>query len=67
MKAARPVIASNGVPYLLIRSVGSHSTSGRRKKIGKEQPKQPLDVKVMKTAAERRENGKSQFNLVPTK
>ena len=29
MKAVRPVIASNGVPYLQMRSVGSHSTSGR--------------------------------------
>ena len=29
--AMRPVIASNGVPYLQMRSVGSHSTSGREK------------------------------------
>ena len=27
----RPVIASNGVPFIKIRSVGSHSTSGREK------------------------------------
>ena len=27
----RPVIASNGVPFLQIRSVGSHSASGREK------------------------------------
>ena len=31
IKAVRPVIASNGVPYLQMRSVGSHSTSGRKK------------------------------------
>ena len=31
MKAVRPVIASNGVPCLQIRSVGSHSRSGRKK------------------------------------
>ena len=28
--AVRPVIASNRVPYLKMRSVGSHSTSGRK-------------------------------------
>ena len=27
----RPVIASNGVPYFQMRSVGSHSMSGREK------------------------------------
>ena len=27
----RPVIASNGVSFLKVRSVGSHSTSGREK------------------------------------
>ena len=31
MKAVRPVIASKAVPYLQMRSVGSHSTSGREK------------------------------------
>ena len=30
--AVRPVIASNGVPYLQMRSVGSHSASGTDKK-----------------------------------
>ena len=30
--AVRPVIASNGVPFLQIRLVGSHSTLGREKK-----------------------------------
>ena len=34
--AVRPVIASNGVPYLEMMSVGSHSTSGREKKGKKE-------------------------------
>jgi hypothetical protein len=29
--AVRPVIASNGVLYLKMRSLGSHSTSGREK------------------------------------
>ena len=29
--ALRPVIPSNGVPFLQLRSVGSHSTSGREK------------------------------------
>ena len=29
--AVRPVITSNGVPFLQMRSVGSHSTSGREK------------------------------------
>ena len=31
MKAERTVIASNGVPYLQIRSVGSHNTAAREK------------------------------------
>jgi hypothetical protein len=31
MKAVKPVIASNGVPDLQVRLVGSHSTSGREK------------------------------------
>ena len=31
MKPGRPVIVSNGVPYLQMRSVGSHTTSGREK------------------------------------
>ena len=30
-RAGRPIIASNGVHFLQIRSVGSHSTSGREK------------------------------------
>ena len=34
--AVRPVIASNGVPFLKMRSVGSHSTSGREKEGNKE-------------------------------
>ena len=29
--AVRPVIALNGVPFLQMRSVGSHSTSGKEK------------------------------------
>ena len=29
--SVRPVIASNGVPFLQMRAVGSHSTSGREK------------------------------------
>ena len=36
MKAMGPVIASNGVHYLQMRLVGSHSTSGREKKGNKE-------------------------------
>ena len=31
MKAVRTVIASNRVPYIQMRSVGSHSTSGMEK------------------------------------
>ena len=31
MKAVWPVIASNGVPYFQMSSVGSHNTSGREK------------------------------------
>ena len=31
MKAVQPVIASNGVPYLHMRTVESHSASGREK------------------------------------
>ena len=31
MKGLRPVIASNGVHFLQMRAVGSHSTSGREK------------------------------------
>ena len=29
--AVRPVIGSNGFPFLQMRSIGSHSTSGREK------------------------------------
>ena len=36
MKAMRPVIASNEVPYIQMRSVGSHSTSGMKKEGTKE-------------------------------
>jgi hypothetical protein len=36
MKAVKPVIASNGVHYLQMRLVGSHSTSGRKKEGRKE-------------------------------
>ena len=36
MKAVLPVIASNGVPYLKMSSVGSQSTSGRVKEEKKE-------------------------------
>ena len=36
LKAVRPVIASNGVPFLQMRSVGSHSMSGREKEGNKE-------------------------------
>ena len=35
-KAVRPVIASNGVTCLQMRSIGSHSTSGREKEENKE-------------------------------
>ena len=34
--AVRPVIASNGVPFLQMRPVGSHSTSGREKEGNKD-------------------------------
>jgi hypothetical protein len=34
--AVQPVNASNGVPFLQMRSVGSHSTSGREKEGNKE-------------------------------
>jgi hypothetical protein len=30
--AVQPVITSNGVPFLQMRSIGSHSLSGREKK-----------------------------------
>jgi hypothetical protein len=36
MKALLPVIASNGVHSLQMRSVGSHSMSGRKKEEKKE-------------------------------
>ena len=36
MKDVRPVISSNGVPFVQIKSVGSHSTSGREKEGKKE-------------------------------
>jgi hypothetical protein len=36
MKAVGPVIASNGVPYFQMSSIGSHSTSGRKKEGRKE-------------------------------
>jgi hypothetical protein len=31
MKAVQPVITSNGVPYLQMRLIGSHSMSGMEK------------------------------------
>ena len=31
MKAVRPAIASNGISYIQLRSIGSHCTSGREK------------------------------------
>ena len=31
MKALRPIIASNGVPYIQMTPLGSHSTSGSEK------------------------------------
>ena len=34
MKVVRLAIASNGVPYVKMRSVGSHSTPGRRGRAG---------------------------------
>ena len=34
--AVRPVIASNGVPFFQMRSVGSHSKSGKEKEGNKE-------------------------------
>ena len=37
MKVVRPVIASNGVSYLQLKLVGSHSTSGREKEREDEQ------------------------------
>ena len=45
MKAVRPIIASNGVPYLQMRSVASYTTSGREKEGNKERTGQgtPLD------------------------
>ena len=36
MKAVRPIIASNRICHLQMRSVGSHSTSGREKEGNKE-------------------------------
>ena len=36
MRALRPVIASNGIPYLQMTSVGSHSTPGREREEKKE-------------------------------
>ena len=35
MKAVRPVVASNGDPYLQMRSIGSNSTSGMERKEGR--------------------------------
>ena len=40
--AVGPVIASNGVPFLQMRSVGSHSTSGREKEGNKERTRRVL-------------------------
>ena len=36
MKALRPVMASSGIIYLKMKSVGSHSTLGREKEGNKE-------------------------------
>ena len=41
MKTERPVIASNGIPYLQMSSVGSYSTSEREKERKKERITSP--------------------------
>ena len=42
IKAVRPVIASNGAPYLQMTSVGSHSTLDREKEENMERMKRDL-------------------------
>ena len=46
MKAVWPVIASNGVPFLQMRSVGSQSTSEREKEGIKERTGEEGKVSV---------------------
>ena len=43
MKAVRPVIGSNGVSYIQMRSVGSHSTSGKERERDGEGKKEERD------------------------
>ena len=45
--AVQPVIVSNGVPFLQMRSVGSHSTSGREKEGNKERTGWTLERRKM--------------------
>jgi hypothetical protein len=45
MKTVRPVIASNGIPYLQMRSVGSHSTSGMEKD-GEKKGRVSINLKI---------------------
>ena len=45
----QPVIASNGVSYLQMRSVGSHNTSGREKEGNKERTGREPDRSTSKT------------------
>ena len=51
--AVPPVIASNGVPFLQMRSVGSHSTSGREKEGIKERMGDGMEYKFYHLKFER--------------
>ena len=46
LKIVRPVIASNGIPYLQMTSVGSHKTSGREGEGRKEGRKERIGREV---------------------
>ena len=48
MKAVRLIIASNGVPYLQMTSVGSHSASEREKE-GKKNSKKQVNVYCLRS------------------
>ena len=50
MKAMRPVSASNGVPYLQMRSVGSHSESGRKCRLDAPRPAVPVNRRTWKVS-----------------
>jgi hypothetical protein len=60
MNSLRLIIASNGVTYLQLRSVGSHSTSTREKEGRKKGRKEGREERRKEGRKERRKEGKKE-------